>query len=77
MVTRGIIFLLLFACLTGGVSYADPGETDENEGHYDRLTGEYHYHRTSRALYWTGYRCDPIAGDSGCRTRCITRCEIG
>ena len=32
MVTRGLIFLLLFACLTGGVSYADPGETDENEG---------------------------------------------
>ena len=46
MITRGIIFLLLFTCLTCGVSYADPGETDENEGHYDRLTGEYHYHRT-------------------------------
>ena len=46
MFTRHIIFLLLFTGLTCGVIYADPGETDENEGHYDRLTGEYHYHRT-------------------------------
>ena len=44
MFTR-FIFLLLFTGLTCGVIYADPGETDENEGHYDRLTGEYHYHR--------------------------------
>lgn len=34
-----ILFLLL-----PYVAYAHPGRTDENGGHYDHSTGEYHYH---------------------------------
>lgn len=33
-------FLILFPC----VAYAHPGRTDANGGHYNRSTGEYHYH---------------------------------
>ena len=36
------ISILIFAC---SIVSADPGETDENEGHYDQKTGVYHYHR--------------------------------
>lgn len=32
---------LLLPCF---VSFAHPGDLDENGGHYDRSTGEYHYH---------------------------------
>lgn len=35
------IFCLITFAL---VSYAHPGRTDANGGHYDRSTGEYHYH---------------------------------
>ena len=45
MFKKRIVFLLFFTSLVCGIVYADPGETDEKEGHYDRLTGEYHYHR--------------------------------
>ena len=39
-----LIFLLLMSvCVLGAI--ADPGPTDENEGHYNRRTGEYHYHK--------------------------------
>lgn len=36
------VFLMFLLC----VPYADahPGRTDSNGGHYDRSTGEYHYH---------------------------------
>ena len=39
-----LIFLLL---ITTGIvgAIADPGPTDENKGHYDSITGEYHYHK--------------------------------
>lgn len=36
-----VVLLFLFLCIP--VS-AHPGGTDENGGHYDRNTGEYHYH---------------------------------
>lgn len=35
------IFCLITFAL---VSYAHPGRTDANGGHYDHSTGEYHYH---------------------------------
>lgn len=38
----GILILSLFIC---GIVSADPGEVDQNEGHYDQQTGKYHYHR--------------------------------
>lgn len=43
---RNIIFMLVLlitvcACIS---SYAHPGRTDSRGGHYDRSTGEYHYH---------------------------------
>ena len=38
-----LLFLLLFALFSSSV-YAHPGRTDSDGGHYDRSTGEYHYH---------------------------------
>ncbi len=37
------LFLLLLLCFPA-VSAAHPGRTDADGGHYDRSTGEYHYH---------------------------------
>ena len=38
-----IIYISLFS-----ISFAHPGRTDSNGGHYDRSTGEYHYHDGSK-----------------------------
>ena len=38
----GTLTLSIFIC---GIVSADPGELDENGGHYNQKTGEYHYHR--------------------------------
>lgn len=43
LITITVCCTLLFAILFS-ISYAHPGDTDENGGHYDRSTGEYHYH---------------------------------
>lgn len=40
---RLFIILLCLLCLTTPVC-AHPGDTDENGGHIDHTTGEYHYH---------------------------------
>ena len=37
------LFLLLLLCFPA-ISAAHPGRTDADGGHYDRSTGEYHYH---------------------------------
>lgn len=37
------LILLMFVCMSISVS-AHPGSLDENGGHYNRKTGEYHYH---------------------------------
>lgn len=42
MKRAAILIICLFACL--GIAYAHSGDTDANGGHYDRTTGEYHYH---------------------------------
>ncbi len=38
------LFTLLIILAFSSMVYAHPGRTDENGGHYDRSTGEYHYH---------------------------------
>lgn len=38
------LFTLLIIIAFSSMVYAHPGRTDENGGHYDRSTGEYHYH---------------------------------
>lgn len=40
--TSFIILLLVFQFIV--IVNAHPGRTDSNGGHYDRSTGEYHYH---------------------------------
>lgn len=46
--------LLLFCC---SVSFAHPGNTDSNGGHYDRSTGKYHYHHGYPAHQHPDGRC--------------------
>ena len=44
---RFFLILLLFFLITSSLTltvYAHPGRTDSNGGHYNRSTGEYHYH---------------------------------
>lgn len=40
------IACLIFICIImiTNISFAHPGRTDSNGGHYDRSTGGYHYH---------------------------------
>ena len=44
MITKRTLILLICALLICSVAHADPGETDANGGHYNRITGEYHLH---------------------------------
>lgn len=39
-----LAFLLAFLLLLSPTVLAHSGKTDANSGHYDRSTGEYHYH---------------------------------
>ena len=39
-----ISIFIIFIMITIPFSYAHPGRTDANGGHYNRSTGEYHYH---------------------------------
>lgn len=39
-----ISIFIISIMITIQFSYAHPGRTDANGGHYDRSTGEYHYH---------------------------------
>lgn len=41
---KKIFYILIFIFLLFSYSYAHPGRTDANGGHYNRATGEYHYH---------------------------------
>lgn len=38
------IFLFIFISMLSCVVFSHPGRTDSNGGHYNRATGEYHYH---------------------------------
>ncbi len=52
-----IFIALLSAFLLSAVVFAHPGQTDEDGGHYDRSTGEYHYHHGYPAHLHTGGQC--------------------
>lgn len=47
---RFLAFLLAFLLLLSPAVLAHSGRTDANGGHYDRSTGEYHYHHGYPAL---------------------------
>ena len=38
MFKKRIVFLLFFTSLVCGIVYADPGKTDEKEGHYESMS---------------------------------------
>ncbi|MED9905239.1 MAG: YHYH domain-containing protein [Lachnospiraceae bacterium] len=50
-----VFFILLFSICN--VVYAHPGMTDSSGGHYDRSTGEYHYHHGEPAHQHTNGEC--------------------
>ena len=52
-----ILFFLLFLFCFPIVSLAHSGRTDANGGHYDRSTGEYHYHHGYPAHQHTNGIC--------------------
>lgn len=39
-----LVFTFLFSCLATSLSWSHSGRTDSSGGHYNRKTGEYHYH---------------------------------
>lgn len=41
---KRIFFISIIAISMLTITYAHSGRTDSNGGHYDRATGEYHYH---------------------------------
>lgn len=43
-IKSGLLLIVLLALFVPIISYAHPGRTDANGGHYNRSTGEYHYH---------------------------------
>lgn len=43
-ITLCLLLVALLASFIPIISYAHPGRTDANGGHYNRSTGEYHYH---------------------------------
>ncbi len=51
------LFTLLIIIAFSSMVYAHPGKTDENGGHYDRSTGEYHYHHGYPAHQHAGGVC--------------------
>ena len=42
--------IFIFALAVASISLAHPGKLDANGGHYDKETGEYHYHKGPNAL---------------------------
>lgn len=55
ILSLGIALLSVFLLST--VVFAHPGQTDADGGHYDRSTGEYHYHHGYPAHQHTGGQC--------------------
>ncbi len=55
ILSLGIALLTVFLLST--VVFAHPGQTDADGGHYDRSTGEYHYHHGYPAHQHTGGQC--------------------
>lgn len=57
-----VLFFLIISCST--TLYAHPGGTDSNGGHYNRSTGEYHYHHGYSAHQHPGGVCPYDAGSN-------------
>lgn len=55
ILSLGIALLTVFLLST--VAFAHPGQTNADGGHYDRSTGEYHYHHGYPAHQHTGGQC--------------------
>jgi hypothetical protein len=49
---KKIIQIILLLSLFSLSSYSHSGRTDKNSGHYNRKTGEYHYHDKSSDWTW-------------------------
>lgn len=43
-ILSAVALLIAIFCIPAAVVFAHPGRTDSNGGHYNRETGEYHYH---------------------------------
>jgi hypothetical protein len=52
-----IALILLISCIATVLVFAHGGRTDANGGHYDRSTGEYHYHHGYPAHQHTNGVC--------------------
>lgn len=52
-----IALMLLVSCFVTVLVFAHGGRTDANGGHYDRSTGEYHYHHGYPAHQHTNGVC--------------------
>lgn len=52
-----IVLCLLSVCVATILAFAHGGKTDANGGHYDRSTGEYHYHHGYPAHQHTNGVC--------------------
>ena len=52
-----VLFVICTLLLFTETSYAHPGKTDSNGGHWDHSTGTYHYHHGYPAHQHTGGKC--------------------
>ena len=43
-ILSAVALLIAILCIPAAVAFAHPGRTDSSGGHYNRETGEYHYH---------------------------------
>ena len=50
MFKKVLIFALVLILSLSSISFGHPGKLDANGGHYDKETGEYHYHKGPNAL---------------------------
>lgn len=53
-----IVFCIVVLFTFPLVAYAHPGGTDEDGGHFDKSTGEYHYHHGEPAHQHQGGECE-------------------
>ena len=54
------IFAVVIVLSMSLAAYAHPGKLDKNGGHYDKETGEYHYHKGPNALQYLEIRRNTV-----------------
>ena len=54
------IFVAVIVLSMSLAAYAHPGKLDKNGGHYDKETGEYHYHKGPNALQYLEIRRNTV-----------------